>query len=85
MVFLRLFFVFGGDGKKQFVRVANQKEGATAARTMVEFVQSTIDMVSMNMADSEKNEDPYDKAIGGETRIFFVIIIIYPPKGGYKR
>lgn len=52
----------------QFVRVANQKEAAIAARNMVDFVEATIEMISINLADEEKGLDPYEKAVGGEWR-----------------
>ena len=41
----------------QFVRVANQKEAANAARNMVDFVEATIEMISINLADEEKGQD----------------------------
>lgn len=50
----------------QFVRVANQKEAAIAARNMVDFVEATIEMISINLADEEKGQDAYEKAVGGE-------------------
>ena len=50
----------------QFVRVANQKEAANAARNMVDFVEATIEMISINLADEEKGQDAYEKAVGGE-------------------
>ncbi|CBJ30096.1 IAP100 protein [Ectocarpus siliculosus] len=49
----------------QYVRVANQKEGAKAARGMAAFVQSTLDMVSINVTDDETGEKTYNLVIGG--------------------
>lgn len=46
--------------------MANQKEGAKAARGMAAFVQSTLDMVSINVADDETGEKTYSMVIGGE-------------------
>lgn len=61
------FLILGlGVYDRQYVRVANAKEAAKAAKSMVNFVKSTIEMVAMTMDDDEQGMDPYDKAIGGE-------------------
>ncbi|CAM9350904.1 unnamed protein product, partial [Scytosiphon promiscuus] len=49
----------------QYVRVANQKEAAKAARGLASFVQSTIDMVSINVSDDDTGDKAYKMVIGG--------------------
>ncbi|CAM9923832.1 unnamed protein product, partial [Hapterophycus canaliculatus] len=49
----------------QYVRVANQKEAAKAARGLASFVQSTIDMVSINVTEDNTGEKAYKMIIGG--------------------
>ncbi|CAM9178612.1 unnamed protein product [Pylaiella littoralis] len=48
----------------QYVRVANEKEGAKAARSLAEFVQKTIDMVSINVADDDTGDKAYGLIVG---------------------
>lgn len=52
----------------QYVRVANQKEAAKAARGLASFVQSTIDMVSINVTDDDTGNKAYNMIIGGKQK-----------------
>lgn len=45
--------------------MANQKEAANSARAIVDFVQSTLDMISINLQDSDKEAKAFEKAVGG--------------------
>eukprot|EP00752_Nemacystus_decipiens_P017831 g15987.t1 len=48
----------------KYVRVANQKEAAKAARGMADFVQKTMDMVSINVTDDDTGDKTYKMVIG---------------------
>lgn len=59
-------YIFHHFRHRQFVRVANAKEAAKAARNMVVFVKGTLDLAAMTMGEDAKRADPYKVAIGGE-------------------
>lgn len=41
---------------------------------MAAFVQSTVDMVSINVADDETGEKTYNLVLGGESLFFFFFV-----------